>query len=128
MTSKAHAFCFNHPEANLETTTQLHLNHDRQLHVQPNDGEEIIEITEKNGDIILKILMTEKGPVISLSGAQLQLEATKSIALKAKEISIEATEKTSLKSQGTFEVEASSDIDILSKDNIRAKGKMIFLN
>ncbi len=128
MTSKADVVSFNYVENELEPVKQLQLDSGRQVQAHSNENGELIEITEENGDIILKILMTESGPVISLTGTHLKLQATESIALQAKKISIEATEKTSLKSNGTMEIEASADIDIKSENDIRAKGKMIFLN
>ena len=128
MTSKADVVSFNYVDNELEPVKQLQLDSGRQVQAHSNENGELIEITEENGDIILKILMTESGPVISLTGTHLKLQATESIALQAKKISIETTEKTSLKSNGTMEIEASADIDIKSENDIRAKGKMIFLN
>ena len=128
MTSKADVVSFNHVETDLEPVNQLQLDSGRQVLAHSNENGELIEITEADGDIILKILMTESGPVIYLTGAHLKLQATESIALQAKEVSIEATEKNSLKSNGTMEIKASADIDIKSEKDIRATGKMIFLN
>jgi len=58
-----------------------------------SEKEELIEITAPEGEIIMKVRMTDDGPVISVSGAHLELKSTETIALEAKKIKIKAEEK-----------------------------------
>jgi len=53
-----------------------------------SEKEELIEITAPEGEIIMKVRMTDDGPVISVSGAHLELKSTETIALEAKKIKI----------------------------------------
>ena len=112
--------------------------HNKKILVEFNSGynavfdfgkkEEVIEITEPKGEVILKIRMHDDGPVVSIHGTRLELKSTESISMKAKKINIQAEEQAVFKSKGSLEIDSLEKMGINSNDNIRLTGKMIYLN
>jgi len=107
---------------------RMQLDSGRQILVHSSEKEELIEITAPEGEIIMKVRMTDDGPVISVSGAHLELKSTETIALKAKQIKIQAEEKVVVESNGGLEIDSSKKISIHSNDDICVAGKIIHLN
>lgn len=93
-----------------------------------NEGGEWIEVVEANGQVVLSVELTEKGPRIVIEGATLALKATESISLQAKHVAIEAEETAALKSAGPLSISSVQDMKIHADEEIRATGKMIWLN
>jgi len=107
---------------------RMQLESGRQVMVHSSEKDELIEIAESDGEIIMKVRMTDDGPVISVSGAHLELKSTDTIALEAKKIKIKAKDKVVVESKGGLEIDSSKKISIKSGDDIRVAGKMIYLN
>lgn len=107
---------------------RMQLESGRQVMVHSSEKDELIEIAESDGEIIIKVRMTDDGPVISVSGAHLELKSTETIALEAKKIKIQAEEEFVVESKGSLEIDSSKKIGIQSGDDIRVVGKMIYLN
>ena len=107
---------------------RMQLESGRQVMVHSSEKDELIEIAESDGEIIMKVRMTDDGPVISVSGAHLELKSTETIALEAKKIKIKAKDKVVVESKGGLEIDSSKKISIKSGDDIRVAGKMIYLN
>ncbi len=128
MTKKAGAISLKRSDPGCNKIMRLQLDSGRQVLTHSNENGEFIEIVEPKGEIVLRVQMTENGPLLSFKGAHLVLQATESIALEAKKVTIQATEKAAIQSKGSLEIDASQKINIHSEDDIRAAGKMIFLN
>ncbi len=107
---------------------RMQLDSGRQILVHSSEKEELIEIAAPEGEIIMKVRMTDDGPVISVRGAHLELKSTETIALKAKQIKIQAEEDAVVKSNGSLEIDSSKKMAIHSNDNICIAGKIIHLN
>lgn len=107
---------------------QIDLDSGRQIRVQQTANEEIIEIVETQGEVIMKIRLTEDGPVVSLQGTRLELKSTESIVMESKNIEIRAEQKAVIHSRGNLELASSDKMDINSDDDITVVGKMIHLN
>ena len=107
---------------------RMQLDSGRQILIHSSEKEELIEIAESDGEIIMKVRMTDDGPVISVSGAHLELKSTETIALEAKKIKIKAEEKVVVESNGGLEIDSSKKMAIHSNDDICIAGKIIHLN
>ena len=110
------------------TKMRMQLESGRQVMVHSSEKDELIEIAESDGEIIMKVRMTDDGPVISVRGARLELKSTETIALEAKKIKIKAEEEAVVESKGSLEIDSSKKISIQSGDDISVVGKMIYLN
>ncbi|WP_437311235.1 hypothetical protein [Sorangium sp. So ce388] len=61
-----------------------------------------LEIRGRNGDVVLRVEVTDAGPVLSFSGAVLELSASRRLHLSAEEISVEARGDASLEVGGSL--------------------------
>ena len=109
-------------------TQQIQLDSGRQVVIHSNENEELLEVVETEGEVILKVRLTDAGPVISVQGTHLELKSTETLTLESKKIKIKAEEEVGVESKGSLEIDSSKEIGIHSDDEIRVVGKMIHLN
>lgn len=128
MSKKAEVINLERSEAEQSTRKSLQLDSGRQVLVHSNEKEEILEIVERGGEMVMAVRLTDKGPIVSVQGARLELKSTETITLEAKKIRIKAQEEASIESKGKLKIESSKNMDVNSEDDIRVVGKMIHLN
>jgi len=128
MSKKAEVINLERSEAEQSTRKSLQLDSGRQVLVHSNEKEEILEIVERGGEMVMAVRLTDKGPIVSVQGARLEIKSTETIALEAKKIRIKAQEEASIESAGKLKIESSKNMDVNSEDDIRVVGKMIHLN
>jgi hypothetical protein len=114
--------------ARQRNTQQVQLVSGRQVVIHSNEHEEHLEIVEAEGEVILKVRLTDDGPVISVKGAHLELKSSETLTLESKRVRIRAEEVAELESKGDLEINSSKGMSIHSYDEIRVVGKMIHLN
>ncbi|APR87641.1 hypothetical protein A7982_12990 [Minicystis rosea] len=68
-----------------------------------------VTIRARNGEVVLRIEVTDTGPVLSFSGATVELSAARSLHLAAPEVAIEAGEELSLVSGGALRERVAGD-------------------
>jgi hypothetical protein len=66
-------------------------------------------VRSRGGDVVLRIEVTDAGPVLSFSGATIDLEATRRLRVSAQEVSIEATGDVSLRAGGSLRETVAGD-------------------
>ena len=128
MSKKAEVINLERSEEETSTKKSLQLDSGRQVLVHSNEKEEILEIVERGGEMVMAVRLTDKGPIVSVQGARLEIKSTETIALEAKKIRIKAQEEASIESEGKLKIESSKNMDVNSEDDIRVVGKMIHLN
>jgi len=128
MSKKAEVINLERSEKEKSTKKSLQLDSGRQVLVHTDEKEEVLEIVERGGEMVMTVRLTDEGPIVRVQAAQLELKSTETIALEAKKIRIKAQEETSIESEGTLKIESSKNIDVKSEDDIRVVGKMIHLN
>ena len=128
MSKKAEVINLERSEKEKSTKKSLQLDSGRQVLVHSNEKEEILEIVERGGEMVMAVRLTDKGPIVSVQGARLEIKSTETIALEAKKIRIKAQEEASIESAGKLKIESSKNMDVNSEDDIRVVGKMIHLN
>lgn len=109
-------------------TQQMQLDSGRRVVIHSDENEELLEIVETEGEVILKVRLTDAGPVISVQGTHLVLKSTETLTLESKKVKIKAEEEVGLESKGNLEIDSANEIDIHSDDEIRVVGKIIHLN
>ncbi|MBF0226464.1 MAG: hypothetical protein HQK76_13495 [Desulfobacterales bacterium] len=127
MSEKARIIDFEHSN-DYQKNQMIKFDSGRQISILSEEKEELIEIIDTKGEIVLKLRMTDDGPVISMQGARLELKAMETISLETKKLKIHAEEKAVISSNGCLEIDSSKSIDMHSDDDIRVNGKMIYLN
>jgi phage gp45-like len=108
--------------------SEMALSSGRKIRVKETFSEDIVEIVESEGTVSIKITLTETGPVISVSGAKLEINSTESIKLESKRIEIKSSEQTVIKSEGNLNFESKDEMAINSRDDIVVAGKMVYIN
>jgi len=107
---------------------KLQLESGREISARTVGKEDVIEIAEPGGRMVLSIRMTDAGAVLAVEGVHLELKSTESIKLEAKKIDICADEETSIGSRGKLKVAASEELNIRSGEDVKVEGKLIHLN
>ena len=74
------------------------------LSLQTDAQGEMIVLRSAGGSVDLSIRMTDQGPVLSLRGVRLEIEATEELALRCREFSVEAQSGIRLASGGDVQV------------------------
>jgi hypothetical protein len=93
------------------------------------DEGQTLEIAEASGRVTLRVQMTAQGPVVTLEGAILHLEATREIALRAPLVTIDAAERALVASGGTLEVASQGKLTLhADQDDMVLLGKLIHIN
>jgi hypothetical protein len=128
MSKKAEVLNLERSEAEQSTKKSLQLDSGRQILVHSDEKEEILEIVERGGEMVMTVRLTDKGPIIRVHAAQLELKSTETISLDAKKVRIKAQEEASIESKGKLKIESIKNMDVNSEDDIRVVGKMIHLN
>ncbi len=131
MTGKAHLVDVKEttPVDNKKETPQtLRLVSGREIKVSARENEDLLEIFESEGEMVLKVRLTESGPVMALEGCRLSLNSSEAISLKAPTIEIAAEEKALIESKGELKIDSVKEMGIHSDDDIRVVGKIIHLN
>jgi phage repressor protein C with HTH and peptisase S24 domain len=107
---------------------RIQLESGRQILVHSHNKEELLEIVEPEGEVVMRVQLTDAGPVISIQGAHIKLRATETLSLESKKVKIKAEEEAVIESKGSLEIVSSNKLDIHSDSDIRIIGKMIYLN
>ena len=128
MTKKANVVKIKPAAISQGEEERMRLESGRQIIARSDQGEDLIQIEEPQGEITLKVRLTDAGPVITVEGAHLSIKATETVTLEAKKISIHAQEEAVLKSEGRLQLDSAARMDIRSDDDIRLEGKIIHLN
>ena len=128
MSKKAEVINLKTSDAALDKKKRMRLDSGRQIIVHSDEKEELIQIAEPEGEIVMTVRMTDAGPVVTVRGAHLELKSTESITLEAKKITIHAQEEAVVESEGRLEIDSAKKMDIHSDNEIRVEGKMIHLN
>lgn len=123
-----------------------------EIHLAMENGYEVLVVPKSNqlfvsdptGGIALQITMTDQGPLLQLSSAILNIEATQKLSLSADEVDIHAVKQLNLRSDGamseTIAGDKSStaeaydhtarlgDFQVKANDDIKLNGERVKLN
>jgi hypothetical protein len=128
MSKKAGVLNLERSELKKRAGKKVQLDSGREILVHSDENEELVEIVEPGGEVVMTVRLCDKGPVVTIRGAHLKLKSTETVALEGKKIRIKATEEAVVESKGDLKIDSSKKMDIHSKDDIRVVGKMIHLN
>ena len=81
----------------------------RRYDLQAGADADRLVIRGRGGDVVLRIEVTDAGPVLSFSGASIDLEATRRVRLAAQEVSIEAKGDMTLAAGGSLRETVAGD-------------------
>ncbi|QTA81193.1 Uncharacterized protein dnl_35240 [Desulfonema limicola] len=107
---------------------EITLRSGRMISAKSDNNQDILEIREPGGQMIVKMRLTDTGPVMVIEGTRLELKSAESIALQSKKIEIDALEEAVIKSRGKLEINSSKEMKVKSDDDLRLTGKIIHIN
>jgi uncharacterized protein (DUF2345 family) len=81
----------------------------RRYDLQAGEDADRLVIRARGGEVVLRIEVTDAGPVLSFSGASIDLEATRRLRMSAQEVSIEARGDVSLSAGGSLRETVGAD-------------------
>jgi hypothetical protein len=128
MSKKAEVLNLDRSEVDQQKKRQMQLDSGWQVLVHSDEKEELLEIVEPEGVVVMKVRLTDAGPVITVRGAHLELKSIETLTLEAKKVEIKAQEEAVVESKGSLQIASSEKLDVHSEDDVRVVGKMIYLN
>jgi hypothetical protein len=93
-------------------TRDVYLKDGRTLTIGSQAGKELVEIRSSSGQVEVRIVLTEQGPVLQMDAVKLELHAEEKIELASKRV----------------EIKASEEMEIEAKADLRVRGNKIWLN
>lgn len=100
----------------------------RTVTLQGEVGSEIVEICGADGRVEVSILIGADGPVVKLTGARLELEATDTVAIKARHFDVQASETARIHADGHLTFTSGLDTRVVADGEVHMLGSMIWLN
>ncbi len=93
-------------------TRDVYLQNGRTLTIGQHASGELVEIRSSAGQVEVRIVLTEQGPVLQMESVRLELHAEEKIELASKRV----------------EIKASEEMEIEAKADLRVRGNKIWLN
>ena len=109
-------------------TRELYLREGRTLTVAARGAEELIEIRAASGQVEVRIVMTEQGPVLQMEAVRLQLKAAEAVEVETKQFTVKAQEAVTLASEGEVKLTSAGETKVEAEGDVRVVGKLIHLN
>ena len=100
----------------------------RSVVIRSDGSDECVQIHAADGELELTITLTEAGPQVRLSGAQLELEATDTVAIRARCVDVQATEMARMHADGHLTLTSGLDTRVSADGEVHVLGTMIWLN
>ncbi len=110
-----------------EEGRELHLGRGRTLRTSSQGIDDVVEIRAASGQLELRVLLTEAGPVLQAEGMRVQMKAEQ-VEVDCKTFEVRATEGMKLATEGELDIHSDKDARVTSTGEVFVKGKMIWLN
>jgi hypothetical protein len=111
-----------------EDEKKLFLDQGRSVAVNRDGAHQVVEFRDASGTLELRVKLTEEGPVLVMEGMKVQVNATESFSVKTKNFNVEAEGETVIATKGELKIHADGEIAIDSPEDLRIRGKIIYLN
>ena len=108
--------------------TVFELREGRTLAVDERDDDDLIEVRGADGGIEVRIVLTEKGPVLQMESVRLSLKADESIDVKTGSFRVHTSEDLALTSDGGINIDGDADVVVNADGEVHVTGTMIYLN
>lgn len=110
-----------------EERREVYLRDGRTLSVADHGSEQLVEIRNEAGLLEVRIVLTEKGPILQMDSVRLQLKASEAVEIESKRVEIKGTEAVEVEG-GEVTVEGERDVNVEAKGDVRVRGTKIWLN
>ena len=111
-----------------EDEKKLFLDQGRSVAINRDGAHQVVEFRDASGTLELRVKLTEEGPVLVMEGMKVQVNATESFSVKTKDFHVEAEGETIIASKGEMKIHSDGEMSIDSPEDLRIRGKIIYLN
>lgn len=81
----------------------------RSYEIKAGEGRDQLTVRGRGGDVVLRIEVTDQGPVLSFSGASIELSATRALRLAAEEVNVSAARDVTIEAGGSLRERVAGD-------------------
>jgi phage gp45-like len=96
--------------------------------VRADGRTEEIEVRSSTGALEIRIVLTDQGPVLTLCGARLEINATDTVAVNCKHFAVRAAEGVVLDAAGDIALVSGQETRLRSAGDTFIDGKLLKLN
>jgi hypothetical protein len=89
---------------------------------------EAIEVRSAAGEMELRIALTDQGPVFSLRGARLEIDAADTVAVNCRQFEVRTTGGVMLDAAGDIALRSAAETHLWSAGDTYIDGQMVKLN
>jgi hypothetical protein len=89
---------------------------------------EAIEVRSATGEMELRIALTDQGPVLSLRGARLEIDAADTVAVNCRRFEVRTTGGVMLDAAGDIALRSGAETQLRSAGDTYIDGQMVKLN
>ena len=111
-----------------EADRELYLDEGRKLTVGRDGNEQVLEVRAASGQLELRVRLTEEGPVLQMEAVKVAITGEEQVAIKCKTFSVEASSDTVIQTGGELKIKSEGEIEVESPQDVRIRGKIIWLN
>lgn len=100
----------------------------RTVVIRADSKGEAIEVRSSAGEMELRIALTDQGPVLSLRGARLEIDAADTVAVNCRQFEVRTTEGVTLDAAGDIALRSGATTHLRSAGDTNIDGQMVKLN
>jgi hypothetical protein len=108
----------------------------RKIVLRRGEGQDALELLERDGRMSLNVSITEQGVTLSIHGASLELSLERELTINAESIALHGRSSVALATEGTLSSVARSvrvetthgNIELEANDDVRVDGERVLLN
>lgn len=89
---------------------------------------EAIEVRSADGEMEVRISLTESGPVLSLRGARLDIQSTDAISVSCRQFEVNTAEDVVMQCGGDFGIQSAGEVQLKSSKQTFIDGDYVNLN
>ena len=91
------------------------------------DGQEI-EVEDPKGNVAVKIILEDSGPVVELQGARLSLKSPQAVSIDCEDFAVNAEKDLYMNAGGQLTIESTEELHLNCEMDIRIRANVIWLN
>ena len=97
-------------------------------HVVVVTEDDQVEVHNPSGDVQVRIALHEDTPVVTLTGARLELDSPDAVRVNARTFEVRTTESVDVRTEGTLEMSSGKAMRLFADEDFSARAPCIWLN
>jgi hypothetical protein len=111
-----------------DSSAELPLTGGRTLAVICNDAGEEIQLCAPDGEVEIRIMVTENGPVLRMRAARLEVDGAEDVQFSCQRFAVHTTEATHLTTDGQLRLRSQEQVLIRAAEELDLKGRPVRTN